>query len=178
VTVEQLRSLVAYNRSANNRLLEAAAALGVEELERDLRASFDSLRGTLIHILWGERGWLHFWQAGVFLPDPLPGDYPDFASLRSAWTHHQEAYAAWLLGLTQPELDAPRSVDANTYSLGELVQHTLNHSNHHRGQVTLLLRQLGYNPPPTDYRDFLTETRYSVRSASDGSMRDARRAGK
>ncbi len=159
MTVEQLRLLAAYNHWANTRLLRAAATLGVEERERDLRASFGSLHGTLIHILWGERGWLHFWQDGDFLPDPTPGEYPDFASLRSAWARHEEAYAAYLRGLTQAELDAPRAVDDNTYTLGELVQHTLNHSTHHRGQVTLLLRQLGHEPPSTDYRCFLTEAR-------------------
>jgi uncharacterized damage-inducible protein DinB len=159
VTVDQLRSLAAYNHWANTRLLQAASTLSVEELERDLRASFGSLQGTLIHVLWGERGWLHFWQEGSFLPDPTPGDYPDFESLRSAWTRHEEAYAAYLDGLTQAELDAPRAVDENTYRLGELVQHTLNHSTHHRGQVTVLLRQLGHEPPSTDYRCYLTEAR-------------------
>jgi uncharacterized damage-inducible protein DinB len=38
MTVDQLRSLVAYNRWATVRLLQAAAALSIEELERDLRA--------------------------------------------------------------------------------------------------------------------------------------------
>jgi uncharacterized damage-inducible protein DinB len=159
VTVEQLRSLAAYNRWANTRLLHVAAALSAEELGRDLRASFGSLQGTLIHILWGERGWLRFWQRGDFVPRPVPGDYPDFASLRSAWTHHEDAYAAWLNGLTQAELDAPRTLDADTYTLGQLVQHVFNHSTYHRGQVTLLLRQLGHEPPSTDYHDFLAEAR-------------------
>jgi uncharacterized damage-inducible protein DinB len=158
MTVDQLRSLVAYNRWANTRLLQAAAALSAEERDRDLRASFGSLHGTLIHLLWGERGWLHMWQEGSFLPDPAPGDYPDFASLQRAWTRHEEAYAAYLRGLTQAELDAPRAVGDDVYTLGELVQHTLNHSTHHRGQVVLLLRQLGHEPPCIDYRDFLTET--------------------
>jgi uncharacterized damage-inducible protein DinB len=156
VTVEQLRPLVAYNRWANTRLLEAASALSADELERDLGASFGSLKGTLIHILWGERGWLRFWKSGSFLPLSHPGEYPDFASLRCAWIRHEEAYAAYLQELTQAELDAPRTVDAHIYTLGQLIQHTLNHSTHHRGQVTLLLRQLGHLPPSTDYRDFLT----------------------
>jgi uncharacterized damage-inducible protein DinB len=159
VTVEQLGSLVAYNRWANTRLLQAAEKLSVEERERDLRASFGSLQGTLIHILWGERRWLQIWLDGTFLPEPIPGEYPDFASLRSAWTYHEAAYAAYLLGLTQAQLDAPRAVKANTYSLGELVQHILNHSTYHRGQIALLLRQLGHEPPSTDYRRFLTEER-------------------
>jgi uncharacterized damage-inducible protein DinB len=166
LTVEQLRSLIAYNRWANTRLLQAASALHAEELERDLRASFGSLQGTLIHILWGERGWLQFWQSSAFVPRPAPGDYPDFASLRSAWTHHEDSYAAWLDGLTQAELDAPRVLDADTYTLGELVHHAFNHSTYHRGQVALLLRQLGYEPPSTDYHDFLAEARAPAKSSA------------
>jgi uncharacterized damage-inducible protein DinB len=73
VTIEQLHSLAFYNRWANTLLLQAAATLSVEERECDLRASFGSLQGTLIHILWGERGWLHFWLAGSFVPVPTSG---------------------------------------------------------------------------------------------------------
>jgi uncharacterized damage-inducible protein DinB len=154
-----VRSLSSYNRWANTRLLQAAAALCVEERERDLRASFGSLQGTLIHILWGERGWLRFWQTGDFVPRPTPGEYPDFEHLQSAWGRHEDPYAAYLLRLTQTELDAARALDADTYTLGEFVQHSFNHSTFHRGQVTLMLRQLGHQPPSTDYHEFLAEWR-------------------
>jgi uncharacterized damage-inducible protein DinB len=161
VTVEQLRLLTEYNRWAA-RFLQVAADLSIEERERDLHASFGSLQGTLIHILWGERGWLHFWHHGAFVPRPAPGEYPDFASLRSAWSDHDDAYAAYLHGLTQAQLDSPRTLDADTYTLGELVQHILNHSTYHRGQVAVLLRQLGHRPPSTDYHDFLAESRAGI----------------
>lgn len=159
MTVEQLRSLVAYNEWANRRLLHAAADITRAERERDLAASFGSIHGTLVHILWGERGWLHMWRGGAFLPDPVPGDCPDFESLRAAWADHEREYGDYLLGLSHADLIAPRSVDGEPYTLGELVQHTLTHSTHHRGQVVLLLRQLGYEPPSVDYRDFMTERR-------------------
>jgi uncharacterized damage-inducible protein DinB len=159
LTVEQLRSLTTYNHWANVRLLQAAATLSVEERERDMRASFGSLTGTLIHILWGERGWLHFWQQGTFVPVPNHGEYPDFASIQRAWTHHDGAYAAYLQSLTQAELDAPRILDADMYTLGELIQHAINHSTYHRGQVALLIRRLGHVPPSTDFHDFLAAWR-------------------
>jgi uncharacterized damage-inducible protein DinB len=155
----QLQNLAHYNRWANNRLLEASSALTAEERKQDLHASFNSLEGTLIHILWGERGWLSFWQTGNFVPRPGHGEYPDFVCLQSAWARHDEAYVTYLCSLTQPELDAPRTLDATTYTLGELIQHALHHSTYHRGQVALLLRQLGHAPPFTDYHDFLAEVR-------------------
>jgi uncharacterized damage-inducible protein DinB len=157
VTGERLRTLVAYNRWANTRLLEAAGKVSAEDFVRDLGASFGSLQGTLIHILWGERGWLRFWQVGAFVPRPGPGEYPDFLSLRSAWASHQLAYDAYLLGVTEAELDTPRTLDVHTYTLGELAEHILNHSTYHRGQVAVLLRQLGHVPPSTGYRHFLTD---------------------
>jgi uncharacterized damage-inducible protein DinB len=159
MTVDQLRSLVGYNRWANTRLLEATAALDAEERERDVRASFGSLQGTLVHILWGEHGWLRFWQEGADMPAAALDDYPDFASLRSAWRDHEREYEAYLYGLMQADLDGPRPLDTTTYRLGELVQHALNHSTFHRGQVVLLLRQLGHVPPPTDYAEYLAEAR-------------------
>jgi hypothetical protein len=89
VTVAQLRALIAYNRWANDRLLQTAQSLGREDLERDLGASFGSLRGTLV-------------------PDVVPGDYPDLATLLGAWRDHDVVYEAYLAGLTQADLDAPR----------------------------------------------------------------------
>jgi uncharacterized damage-inducible protein DinB len=159
MTVEQLRWLTGYNRWANTRLLQTAAALSSTERERDMGASFGSFQGTLIHLLWGERGWLRFWQVGEFLPKPVLGDYPDFASVRRAWDAHQGAYECFIGGLSQADLDAPRTLDGATYTLGELVQHSLNHSTYHRGQVALLIRQLGHEPPSTDFHDFLAEMR-------------------
>ena len=159
MTPAHLHNLANYDRWANARLFQASAALTAEERERDLHASFVSLEGTLVHILWGERGWLNFWQTLNFVPRPSPGDYPDFASLREAWTRHDEAYVTYLRGLAQQELDSSRTLDATTYTLGELIQHALNHSTYHRGQVALLLRQLGHTPPFTDYHDYLAEVR-------------------
>jgi uncharacterized damage-inducible protein DinB len=159
MTPNHLHDQARYNRWANHRLLEASSVLNAEERTRDLRASFVSLEGTLIHILWGERGWLSFYETGDFVPCPAPGDYPDFATLRSGWTRHDEAYVYYLCGLTPSELDAPRTLDATTYTLAELIHHALNHSTYHRGQVALLMRQLGHVPPFTDFHDYLAETR-------------------
>jgi uncharacterized damage-inducible protein DinB len=38
-----------------------------------------------------------------------------------------------------------------------LMQHVVNHSTYHRGQVTLTMRQLGAEPLATDFHVFLVE---------------------
>ena len=43
------------------------------------------------------------------------------------------------------------------YSLAHMIQHVVNHSTHHRGQVAAYLRQLGRVPPITDFLVYLDE---------------------
>ncbi|HEX7253415.1 MAG TPA: DinB family protein [Thermoanaerobaculia bacterium] len=161
-----VRTLFAYNRWANRRLLDAVAQLSTEELDRDVRASFASMKGTLRHLLWGERAWLRFWRAGSFERDLSPSDLPDLPSIQAAWSRLEEEQGAFLRKLTEEKLAAPCPVDENSYVLAELIQHAVNHSTHHRGQVTLMLRQLGRTPPNTGFRQFLTVSR----SASSGTV--------
>jgi uncharacterized damage-inducible protein DinB len=44
-------------------------------------------------------------------------------------------------------------------SLGHLMQHLANHSTYHRGQIALMMRQLGAKPVATAFHVFLVEGR-------------------
>lgn len=159
MNVESVRTLFEYNRWANRRLLAAAGELSPEELDRDLRGSFGSIKGTLRHLLWGERGWLLFWRESDFGPELSPEELSDLPTIVREWNALEANKDAFLGGLTDAALAAPRNVDENGYVLSELLQHAVNHSTHHRGQVVLMLRQLGKTPPGTGFRQFLTESR-------------------
>lgn len=157
--VESARTSFAYNRWANRLLLDAVAELSPEALDRDLRGSFASIKGTLQHLLWGERSWLRFWRDDDFGPELEPGEFPDLPSIVAGWNALEEEKDAFLRGLTDQKLGERRDVDEDSYVLGELFQHALNHSTHHRGQIVLMLRQLGRTPPGTGFRQFLTTNR-------------------
>ena len=159
---QELDTCLAYDRWANRRLLQAAAALPAEAFSRDLGGSFGSVRGTLLHILWGEWGWLRHWQVGRFIPEFPIEDFPNVAALETSWSELEQAQGAFVAGLTDETLSGPHTVDEFSYSLAELIHHLLNHSTYHRGQVVVLLRQLGHEPPCTDFRLFLTEVRYGA----------------
>jgi uncharacterized damage-inducible protein DinB len=159
MTPTEVRRLFAYNRWANRRLLVAASLLSRDDFGRDMHASYGSVRGTLIHILWGEGRWLQFWKDGSFIPDPDPDEYPTVAALEAAWEQIEEQQQTFAAALTEQTLAATLNVREQEYTLAELVQHILNHSTYHRGQVAVLLRQIGHRPPSTDFRLFLTEAR-------------------
>jgi uncharacterized damage-inducible protein DinB len=170
MNTEDVGTLFAYSRWANARLLDAAARLTTADFIRDLGGSFGSVRGTLVHILSGERRWLQFWLDGSLIAEPDVDAFPHVATLAAAWTDVDREREAFARSLTEDRLAAQISVRGRSYALGELIQHIANHSTYHRGQVALLLRQLRETPPATDYRLFLSETRTAAqhRHAADG----------
>jgi uncharacterized damage-inducible protein DinB len=159
MNLQSVRTWFAYNRWANRRLLAASGALSAEERGRDLKGSFGSLHGTLRHLLWGERSWLRFWRHDDFGPDLGDDELPDLPAIEAEWDALDRERDAFVAGLDEAQLAAPRRVDEEPYALGELLQHCLNHSTHHRGQVVLMLRQLGRVPPGTGFRQFLAALR-------------------
>ena len=162
MNLESIRAFLAYNRWANRRLLDAVGELTAEELNRDLRGSFQSIKGTLRHLLWGERCWLRYWRDDDFGPDLAPAEFPDLPSIVAGWNDLDEERDIFTRALSDEKLRAPRSVDEDEYALGELIQDALNHSTHHRGQVVLMLRQLGKTPPGTGFRQFLAANRKAL----------------
>lgn len=52
--LNEIRRLFSYNGWANHRLLEASRSLSPAAFARDLSTSHGSLRGTFVHLLWGE----------------------------------------------------------------------------------------------------------------------------
>lgn len=161
MTPSQVELLYAYNRWANGRLLAVAATLRHELLIRDLGASYASVWGTLGHILWAEWLWLGRW-----LEPPCTGSNPlecsELGALRMRWAEIERQQLEFLRRLTAAELDRRISYENPpgtrwTYTLRQMLQHVVNHSTYHRGQVAAMLRQLGAVPPPTDYLVFFDE---------------------
>jgi uncharacterized damage-inducible protein DinB len=117
--------------------------------------SHGSLRGTLVHTLWSEWIWQRRWVGESPKERFAEGDFPDVAAIAARWGVVHRAQRDFVAGLTEERL-ATRIAYENLqgerweYSLGHMIQHVVNHSTYHRGQVVSLLRQLGRTPPMTD----------------------------
>ena len=162
MNINDVETLYAYNRWANRRLLTAVRSVEPRDFMRELVTSHGSLRGTLVHILWGEWVWLQRWGGEspkrVFAAD----EFPDVASIESRWNALERDRANFFAGLTDERLGTLVSYENLQgqrweYSLAHMMQHVVNHSSYHRGQVVTLLRQLGRIPPATDFLVFFDE---------------------
>lgn len=152
--MDDIRDLFAFTRWADERILDACAALGGEELRRDMGSSFPSVLDTLVHIASSEWIWLKRWN-GHSPTAPPDWAIADVAALRGHWGAVWADLATFLSGLAAGDLNravAYRNLrgDAFEAPLGQLMRHVVNHSTYHRGQVVTMLRQLGATPPPTD----------------------------
>jgi uncharacterized damage-inducible protein DinB len=153
---EDVARMLDYNIWANHRLMRAAATLSVDDFKRDtLAASHGGVRGTLTHIMGAEWIWLERWKG--FSPTRLfdEGDFADVVSLKDRWTLIEDHRDEWFRGLSEDSLGEAlryRTTEGVPYEapLWKLMQHVLNHSTYHRGQVTLLLRAVGVRPVSTD----------------------------
>jgi uncharacterized damage-inducible protein DinB len=157
---EDIQFLYEYNRWANACVLDAVSRLSAEAFTRDLASSHPSVRDTLAHILAAEWIWLRRWQ-GVS-PNALfnPADFSDIGSLRARWAEVEREQADFVESIVEESL-ATVIAYTNTkgeewkYPLGQMMQHVVNHSSYHRGQVTTMLRQLGAEAVATDFLVFI-----------------------
>lgn len=159
MTREDLQLLYGYNRWANARLLDAASTLKPGQFAMDLGASHGSVRGTLTHIMSGEWIWSRRWR-GVSPPAMLdPGQYRDADAVKRRWREIEREQTRFVETVTAQMLESVIGY-VNTqgkqwrYPLWQMMQHVVNHSSYHRGQVASMLRQLGVAPPPTDFLVF------------------------
>ena len=149
---DDVRVLVEFNYWAKNRMILAVSELTGEQFLRDLSSSFPSIRNTLVHMMSAERRWLSVWQGNPV--DPLmPESFPDVASVTSCWETVEQDMRSFATTLT----DVSRSVsvprpdgEVAVFTLNQLMQHVVNHSSYHRGQVATLMRQMGTTPAKTD----------------------------
>jgi uncharacterized damage-inducible protein DinB len=159
ITPSYVRTMAHYNAEMNRRLYAAAAQLTDAQRKEDRGAFWQSLHGTLVHILWGDRQWMSRFADWAKPATPIKqsaGMIDDFATLSAervkadaaivAWAGTVEAPwldqdLVWFSGALQKEVRAPRHL---------LVTHFFNHQTHHRGQAHALLTARGLDTGDTD----------------------------
>lgn len=181
MNVDDIKTLYAYNRWANERLFSALEIMSDHQFTEAVPSSFPSIRETLFHILFAEWLWLKRWQGRSprsTLADPdvspatwdtlSPGGMPAMKEL--ATLEALKAFAdsiererqEFLAGLSEDALHARlrfSDMSGTLYAepLVQLMQHLVNHGTYHRGQVITMQRQIGVQTVALDMLYFFRE---------------------
>ena len=150
-------AMAQYNQWMNQKIYVICAEIPDDKRKENLGAFFKSIHRTLNHLLYGDKAWMGRFLAQPFYVSNMGQDmYPDFEKLREERAITDLKIIKWTKNLSLEWLEKPfeykSNIDGKTRILPTwlLVTHMFNHQTHHRGQLTTLLSQLGYNSGITD----------------------------
>ena len=151
MTASDLSTSFEYHYWANSRLLKVVSSLSDAEFTTNVAGSYGSVRNTLVHVLSTEWGWLARCGGHPRGPRLEAKDFPTPQSLIDKWSDVRRHMMAFLHDTS--DCDLGRTVEypgANgairSMPIGELLHHSVIHAVHHRAQVGLMMRELGFAP--------------------------------
>jgi uncharacterized damage-inducible protein DinB len=153
--MNQYTALSTYNQWMNGKLFAVCAGIPDRDRKSDRGAFFKSIHGTLNHILVADWIWLGRFTQQPFVAKLDEELYSDFSQLQAARERCDLQIVTWAQNLTPDWLNTDLTY-TNSSGLTRtlphwlLVTHLFNHQTHHRGQLTTLLNQLGYDVGVTD----------------------------
>jgi len=159
------KDAAAYTLWANRRLVNWLREQPADIIEKEVPSSFPSIRETLTHIWFVQKGWMATLQGlptesnyGQSFEGSLEDLYEGFIEQTEQMTYYilslnevgMQERCAFKVPIRWPEWD-----DFERAAF-EIIQHVSNHGNYHRGQIITMARVLGLsNPPMTDYMCYL-----------------------
>jgi uncharacterized damage-inducible protein DinB len=162
MNIDDIRKLFTYTEWANHLVLDAAERLSEEEQKRDFKISHGSIHGTLAHMAGAEWIWLERWR-GTSPPRIWTAeDFADLPAIRALWRQIEEDRQTLLDSLSEEDMGRElsyRNLKGEPFALPLVaqMQHVVNHSTQHRGQVVGMIRQLGVQPPAVDLLYYLIQ---------------------
>lgn len=170
---DEIQLLFDYNYWANGRILSAASRVSPEQYAAvtGFGIGFNSLRGTLNHILDAEWSWRLRWE--TFLKTPLSlnesdtvtlteAQLPTLSALQERWRAEETAMRAYLGRLSEEQVNGIVRYPLPAGGVRERVLwhslfHLVNHGSQHRGEAAALLTTYGQSPGELDLTVFLNE---------------------
>lgn len=162
MTLADIQRLYEYNSWAKARIMGVVETLSQEQFTKNLGSSHGGIHGTLFHIVGAEHIWHSRWIGQPVSKLLDPNDYSDVASVRTKWDEVEQGIRGFVSQLKEEQLSTLVTVKTSqgkefSNPLWQSMQHLVNHSTYHRGQIVTMLRQLGVRPIGTDLITFYRE---------------------
>ena len=146
-----------YNLWMDGKIYDVCLNIPDDDRKKDMGAFFKSIHSTLNHIYFGDLAWIERLRDNKFTPREIGVDlFDNFENLRAAQEKMDSEILDWARSLTPVVLNETFDYISNVNNFSRklpvwvLTTHMFNHQTHHRGQVTTLIKQLGYDPGVTD----------------------------
>ena len=136
---------------ANERILDACAALTEAQLTTPVPGTYGPIIDTLRHLIQADSFYL--WVSSDQARELIPGENKrTIDELRAANDEHAIAYRELLAGDLDPDEDVVERGDGGDYSAkqGIRLAQIVHHGTDHRSQVCTGLTSLGIEPPDID----------------------------
>ena len=139
------------NLQLRENLLKSLETVPWDELTKDRGFGWKSIRNCLVHILECE----DFWVRKVLKKEPLEKySFDDFNSIddfRKRWERLNKQTLDFAKSLSPAQLSEPKEYTfsdgtSRKFTPEKVLIHMLTHEFHHRGQISCLLRQAGFEP--------------------------------
>lgn len=160
---EAIQRLYAYDRWANERILNTARDLSPEQFLEPDDTPFGSVRNELFHLLDVQRGWRIDWEQALHGAPSETGflneeDYPDLDSIVALWRDVESRTEAFLESVSEDQLPGVITIEFDwgdiSAPLWEMMLHVVNHGTQHRSEVAMKLTNFGYSPGMLDLMFF------------------------
>jgi len=148
VRPETLRTHLDYTAWAASRLLDAAAQLSPEELNRDFGTADKSVVGTLAHVFAADRVWIGRIQGQApakFITD----EDRDLAVLQREWPAVLRSWQEWAASLTDEnvaQVAAYQDLKGNAWTTPwwKIVLHVVNHGKDQIVEISIFYVEILY----------------------------------
>jgi uncharacterized damage-inducible protein DinB len=152
---DDLKSLFAYNRWADGRVVEACRALGAGQYEQSPAPGWASIRSTLVHVADATLIWARRIDDETVTARVTEDEVPTLDDAAAFLARGHDAFDR-LLDALPPERLATvwsyRNLENQELSLPlwAVFRHVVNHATYHRGQIAAKFGRLGATPARTD----------------------------
>lgn len=159
-----LQSLIndyaSYNAWANLQLVNWLRTKPFEIMDTEVPSSFPTIKGTLIHILQTQYFWENIMMKVSFAENHLDTQQSTTEEVFHEIVTQSKLFSDKIHGFKEEELHVKIEIITPWFSSNqpryELIQHCMNHSTYHRGQIITMARNLGLTDAPmTDFNFYL-----------------------
>jgi uncharacterized damage-inducible protein DinB len=152
---DDLNSLFAFNRWADDRVVEACRALAPGQYEQEPVPGWTSIRATLVHVADATWIWARRIEGQTITARASDAEFPTLDDAARLLAQGHEAFDRLLATLSPERLAAVWSYhnfenQELALPLWAVLRHVVNHATYHRGQIAAKPGRLGATPARTD----------------------------